>query len=176
MSGKNGKATTHDDSEQLFDTNTLRGDIRDVVLTELKQAVKPWQQMNEDEQEHVIHRAGDIADSLVRRAVDIIAARGLDCLAITVGKFQVDAAEIKGTFEAYADDANLLAIRHLAGRRAMFVLSDPAAYLGERKPAETEVVGDLAMPKGSPDVAVVEQTMRDQARDALEIPQELRRN
>lgn len=171
MAGKNGKP---ENTTPSIDTDTLRGDIRDAVLTELKQAEKSWRLMNEDEQERVITRAADIADTLVRRAVDLVAARGLDCLAITVGKFQVDAGSIKGTFEAYADDNSLLAIRHLADKRAMFVLADPQAYFGEKKPAEPEVIGDLAMPK-QPDLDVVQEAMRDKARDALEIPQELRR-
>jgi hypothetical protein len=129
-------------------TETLRGDIRDAVLTEFKQIPKPWQQSSEEDQERMIRRATDIADQLVRRAIDIIAERGLPALPIEVGKITVDGAACKGTFECYADDDNLLRIRHLQGSRAMFVLASPARFNGEQAPAETENVGDLAMPKG----------------------------
>lgn len=145
MAKGNGKVET---SEPTFTTDTLRGDIRDAVLSEFKLMPKPWQQMNEDEQERMITRATDIAQKVVAGAVDLIAARGLPAMPISVAKFTVDGSEIKGTYTAFADDENLLRIRHLAEQRAMFVMASPDAYFGERKPAETEVVGDLAMPKG----------------------------
>lgn len=131
----------------IIDSETLRGDIRDEVLREFKHLPKPWQAMNEEEQQRIINRAADIADTLVRRAVDLVAARGLPALPIEVGKFTVDGSAVKGTFECYADDESLLRIRHLANMRAMFVLASPDAFNGEQKPAETEVVGDLAIPK-----------------------------
>jgi len=130
-----------------IDTETLRGDIRDELLREFKHLPKPWQAMNEDEQNRIISRAADIADKLVRSAVDLVAARGLPALPIEVGKFTVDGAAIKGTFECYADDESLLRIKHLANKRAMFVLASPDTYNGEKAKAETEVVGDLAIPK-----------------------------
>lgn len=141
-----------------FNTETLRGDIRDAVLAEFKLMPKPWQQMNEAEQERIIARASDIADKLVGGTIDIVAARGLPSLAISVAKFTVDGNEIKGTYTAYAADENLLRIRHLADRRAIFVLADPADYEGEKKPAESDVVGDLAIPKSGPGTPTDEAT------------------
>ena len=132
-------------------TDTLRGDIRDKILSEFKTMPKSWQAANEGEQQRMISRAKDIADTLVRRAIDIIAAKGLPSLAITVGKVTIEKSECKGTFECYADDESLLRIRHLQGSRAMFVLASPDAFNSEQKKPETDVVGDLAMPKGEPD-------------------------
>lgn len=128
-------------------TTTLRGDIRDKILSEFKAIPKSWQTSSEDEQSRLINRAKDIADTLVRRAIDIIAAKGLPALPITVGKMTIDNSECKGSFECYADDESLLRIRHLQGSRAMFVLASPDAFNGEQKEAETTNVGDLAMPK-----------------------------
>lgn len=129
---------------------TMTSDIRDAILSEFKLTPKPWQHMKEDEQQRLINRAEDIADTLVRRAIDIIAARGLPALPIEVGKITVEGTECKGAFECYADDENLLRIRHLQGSRAMFVLASSSAYSGETKRPEPEVVGDLAMPKVDP--------------------------
>jgi hypothetical protein len=129
-------------------TTTLRGDIRDKILSEFKAIPKSWQTSTEDEQSRLINRARDIADTLVRRAIDIIAAKGLPSLPITVGKMTIEKSECKGTFECYADDESLLRIRHLQGARAMFVLASPDAFNGEQKKPETDNVGDLAMPKG----------------------------
>lgn len=139
-----------DEQATNIETDTLRGDVRDAVLTEFKQVPKPWQQMTEDEQDRLIHRANDIAGTVVRRAVDLVAARGLPALAIEVGKITIDGGDCKGAFECYADDENLLRIRHLQGKRAMFVMASPDQYFGESKPAEPDNVGDLAMPKEQP--------------------------
>jgi hypothetical protein len=129
-------------------TDTLRGDIRDKILSEFKTIPKSWQTSSEDEQSRLIHRAQDVANTLVRAAIDIVAAKGLPSLPITVGKMTIEKSECKGTFECYADDESLLRIRHLQGARAMFVLASPDAFNGEKKPQETSNVGDLAMPKG----------------------------
>lgn len=147
MTKENAAPSTAEKATELA-ANTLRGDIRDKILTEFKAVPKSWQTSTEDEQNRLINRAKDIADTLVRRAIDIIAAKGLPSLAITVGKMTIDNSECKGTFECYADDESLLRIRHLQGARAMFVLASPDAFNGEQKKAETDNVGDLAMPKG----------------------------
>jgi hypothetical protein len=128
-------------------TDTLRGDVRDKILSEFKAIPKSWQTSSEDEQSRLINRAQDVANTLVRRAIDIVAAKGLPALPITVGKLTIDGGECKGAFECYAGDDELLRIRHLQGARAMFVLASPDAFNGEQKPQETDVVGDLGLPK-----------------------------
>lgn len=135
------------DEETGLNTETLRGDIRDRILTEFKHIPNVWPKLAESEQERLISRAQDIAGELVRKAVDLVAERGLPALPIEVGKITVDGGACKGNFECYADDENLLRIRHLQGQRAMFVLASPDAFNGEQKPAEADVVGDLSMPK-----------------------------
>ena len=145
---KGTAAPTSADKAIEVATTTLRGDIRDKILSEFKAIPKSWQTSTEDEQARLINRANDIAGALVRNAIDIVAAKGLPSLAITVGKMTIDNSECKGTFECYADDESLLRIRHLQGSRAMFVLASPDAFNGEQKPQEPSNVGDLAMPKG----------------------------
>jgi hypothetical protein len=120
------------DEETELNTETLRGDIRDRILTEFKHIPNVWPKMAESEQERLISRAQDIAGELVRKAVDLIAERGLPALPIEVGKITIDGGACKGTFECYADDENLLRIRHLQGKRAMFVLASPDAFNGEQ--------------------------------------------
>lgn len=158
---------------------TLTGDIRNAILSEFKLIPKPWQQMTEDEQQRLINRASDIADNLVLQAVDLIAARDLPALPIEVGKITVEGAACKGAFECFADDEALLRIRHLQGSRAVFVLASVDAYRGESQKAETEVVGDLALPKGQPDTqAILAQMDADGHKredDGLDIPANLRR-
>lgn len=129
-------------------TRTLRGDIRDLVLREFKGMQRPWQQMTENEQSRLIQRANDIAGTVVRGAVDLVAEDGLTSLAVTVGKMTLEGGAIKGVYECYADDDSLLSIRRLQGKRAMFVLADPDEYFGQRAAAKPDNVGELAMPRG----------------------------
>ncbi|BEV44394.1 hypothetical protein [Afipia carboxidovorans] len=128
-------------------SETLRGDIRDAVLSEFKHMPNVWPKLGEGDQERLIRRAEDIAGMVVRRAIDIIAERGLPALPIEVGKVTVDGSVCKGAFECYADDEALIRIRHLQGNRAMFVLASPDRFNGEQGQPEAENVGDLAMPK-----------------------------
>lgn len=151
--------------DALLESDTLRGDLRDAILAEFKHIEGPWSKAPEGEQERLIRRAEDIAGSLVRGAIDLIAAKGLPALPITVGKITVEGAACKGVFECYADDDNLLRIRHLQGSRAMFVLASPDRFNGEQKEAETENIGDLALPKGDEraDQANLDQVVRGKA-------------
>ena len=131
--------------------------------------------MNEGEQQRLIDRAEDIAATLITRALDIIASRGLETLTINVGKFQVEGAELKGSFTAYASDPSLISIRHLIDKRALFVLADPTKFFGTSDPATPDVVGELAIPKGH-DPGVEETIGRGNgSADGLDIPEELRR-
>lgn len=162
------KAAAPSSAEKAIDlaTTTLRGDIRDKILTEFKAIPKSWQTSTEDEQQRLIRVANDIAGTLVRNAIDIVAAKGLPSLPITVGKMTIEKSECKGTFECYADDESLLRIRHLQGARAMFVLASPDAFNGEQKAQETDVVGDLSLPKGEEgraDEAALEQVGKGKA-------------
>jgi hypothetical protein len=127
-------------------TTTLRGDIRDQILREFKAIPKSWQTSTEDEQSRLINRARDIADDLVRQAIDLVAGKGLPSLPILVGKITVEKSACKGVFECHADDENLLRIRHLQGSRAMFVLASPDAFNGEQSDPQAEVIGDLSIP------------------------------
>lgn len=138
-----------DDVEIQFDarTRTLRGDVRDLVLREFKTMQKAWPQMTESEQSRLIQRASDIAGTVVRRCVDLVAEDGLPSLPVTVGKLTLEGGAIKGTYECFADDENLLSIRRLQSKRAMFVLADPDEYFGQRGKAEPDNVGDLGIPR-----------------------------
>lgn len=146
----NGHDQEAETSPPELATETLSGDIRDAILTEFKQMAKPWATMAEHEQERMIWRARSIAEQVVRGSVDLVAKRGLAALPVEVGKITLDGSSCKGTYECYVTDETLLQIRHLQGQRAMFVLASPDAYHGERKAADTDNVGELAIPKTGP--------------------------
>jgi hypothetical protein len=142
---------TNGTADNRFDTlilasETLRGDVRDEVLREFKGLQKPWAQMNESEQERLIHRAQDIAYRLVKASVEIVAHGGVAHLTSRVEQFTVKPDGIKITLTVGATTENMITLAKNCGP-CVLALVDPSKYTGERKKAEPEVVGDLAMPK-----------------------------
>lgn len=121
-----------------LNTDTLTGDIRDFLLSHIRDMQKPWAQMSQEEQKAKVALAEKAAENLVKQSLETIAGRGLPFMVISVGKFTCDGAEMKGTYTAYASDENLLRARHLSERRAVFVLCDPDLYFGERYEAKTD--------------------------------------
>ena len=141
-----------DQDRLLVQAETLRGDIRDALLTELKVGEKPWQQMNETEQERVIRRAETLASDLVNRVVTIVAHEGHPHLIGKVNKFTVkDGLKIEFGVAGLAD--NIVKLAQHSGDGAVLVLIAPAKYQGHRKPAEPDVIGDLGIPR--PDEAQI---------------------
>lgn len=145
----------HDEDRLLVQAETLRGDIRDVLLTEFKLRPKAWEAMNENEQESVINRIENITRDLVRRAVDIVAHEGHPYLVGKVNKFTVKAGPegLKIEFGAAGLADNIVKLVQHSGDGAVLVLISPAKYQGQRKPAEPDVIGDLGIPR--PDEAQI---------------------
>ena len=129
-----------------FVAETLRGDVRDAVLREFKAMEKPWAQMNEKEQERLIHRAVDIAHSLTNSAIRVAAHRGFAYLVAGVKQFTVT-DEIKTVVTCSATVENITKLAKHAGEMVCVLIS-PTVFFGEREKATPDVVGELKLPKG----------------------------
>lgn len=126
---------------------TLSGDVRDEILREFKTIDKPWQKMNEDEQQHLIDRAIDIAYTLVDRAVDIVASRGCEFHKVTLGDFQVTADGIKGKFTMPGSQDGVTDLFARISTTLILVARDVYQFEGQRAEATPDVVGNLKMPR-----------------------------
>lgn len=134
---------------------TMRGDIRDALLTEFKSRPKAWQQMNEQEQDSIIFRLNHIAQGLVDRAVYVVAHQGAPYLAGEVNKFTVkDGLKIEFGSAGLAE--NIIKLAEHSGA-AVLVLIEPRKYQGQRADAKPDVVGDLKMPRERQDEAQLAQ-------------------
>jgi hypothetical protein len=151
------------DAELVFEApkvKTLRGDIRDFVLTEFKGVDKPWQKMTEREQERLIHRARDIADAVIRGTIDTIANRGFEHYYAQLGKMAVDKGiEAKITMP-YTDEA-MAGLASRRGQTIIIIARDQHEFEGESRKAEPEVLGDLGLPKPDGDGAQTEAAAPD---------------
>lgn len=144
-------------------TATLHSDIRDALLAEFKAIDKPWQKMKENEQSRLIHRADDIASSVVLGAVAVVASKGFSSVAASIDQFtRKDGLKI--VVKAAATVEHITKLAEHGMNSVVLVLAEPAKFMGESKPIETENVGDLAMPKTGPgapsDPAAMEQIGR----------------
>lgn len=169
---KNGNGKHHEPEQAapesegptaILQADTLRGDIRDQILAEFKHLPDAWQKMTEDQQACAIHRADQIAEELVAGAVAAIAPRGFSNIIASMEQFtRKDGLKVVLKAAATVDAITKLAEHGM--NAVVLVLAEPAKFMGERKPAETDNVGDLAMPKtgpGSPsDPAALEQLGR----------------
>lgn len=127
---------------------TLRGDIRDALLTQVRSMSDPWQKLSESAQQTRIMTIDNMAGELVRRAAHIIGSKGFDHIGITIGKFTSKDGEIKAEFTTSQTHDSLVKIADMQNRRSLLVLVDADMYNGEQAPAEPD--------KDQPDLPIAE--------------------
>lgn len=113
---------------------TLVGDIRDLLLQELRDAKNtlPWTLRGEKEQREAIDRVNTVARNLVTQVVHRVAAQGEKSIRCQVKKWQVkDGIQIQ--VDAIEHTENILTLCE-GGKLASLIFSDPEAFEGERAP------------------------------------------
>lgn len=114
---------------------TLTGDIRDLILTDLKdhKSPLPWNLRGEEAQREVIERVTNFADGLVSRIVRIVAAGGRNVVQATLAKMTVKDG-IKAELELSQFDQQRHRLMDAVGASVMVVVADTEVYQGEREP------------------------------------------
>lgn len=131
-------AKTPKTEEQLvvdLATGTLTGDIRDFLLDRVKTMGKPWAAMTEDEQSDQIHAAKDAAETIVRRACEIIASGGKKAMIGTLESVTVKDG-VKAVVKLSKTDEQRHSLIDAQGHAVSVIFADAAPYTGERAPAE----------------------------------------
>ncbi|WGM47689.1 hypothetical protein KOAAANKH_02571 [Brevundimonas sp. NIBR10] len=125
-----------------IETDTLVGDVKDLILQEMRDAKdhRPWTERNEDDQDAMIDRADRFATSLVAKVVREIAIMGRPSVTVQIKEWKVGDA-LKIATEAIASEGNAMALLH-GGKIAHLVFGDIAEFKGER--AEIVAVPDQA--------------------------------
>lgn len=117
-----------------LDEATLSGDIRDFILTWVRNMKKPFEQMSESDQRDVIDAVEGSARELVGGVISVVSGRGFEKAFVKLGKFSVgDGIEAKLITDR--SERNLLNFNDFAGRSAMLIFADPADFDGARGPA-----------------------------------------
>lgn len=134
------EATTVDTTQaQPIDllTDTLTGDIRDVLLTHVRSMEDPWSKLSERKQADKIDAIQRCAESLVRRTVQLIAHQGFPHVSVTTGKWAVgELIDLKVGASASVENITKLAEHGLGA--AVLVLVEPGVFFGQRQAAQAD--------------------------------------
>ncbi|MDI7862560.1 hypothetical protein MRS76_11365 [Rhizobiaceae bacterium n13] len=126
---------------------TLSGDLRDVVLTHIRSMETPWSKMSEAAQNDKIYAVTNATETIVRRAVSIIAAREQDTIFCKVTKFTVKDG-IKAELVAASSVQNIERIAENISQPAIMVFASPEEYIGQRSEPKAD--------KDQPELPIVE--------------------
>lgn len=120
-----------------LDTETLSGDVRDALLTHVRDMKVGWQFLSEREQGERIAAIERCSETLVRQAVSLVANFQFPNLSVEVGVVKIDKGlEIK--LGAISTIANITHLAEHGKARAVLVLCDPDIFFGEKAEAKPD--------------------------------------
>lgn len=131
-----------DNAEQKLDEramtiarDTLTGDIRDIILTDMKdrKTSLPWNLRGEEAQQQIIDQVTRFAEGIVTRAVQIVASGGRKVIRAQLTKVTVKDG-IKAELELLKSDEQRHQLMDSVGTSVMVVIADPEIYQGDREP------------------------------------------
>lgn len=115
---------------------TLTGDIRDTILNDMrdrKTGGLPWTLRGEADQADIIDRVTRLSESIVARAVGIIAAGGRKTIHAKLNKITIKDG-IKAEIELNKTDEQCHTLFDSQGAMVMIVIADPEPFTAERAP------------------------------------------
>lgn len=118
-------------------TDTLVGDLRDIILSRLRAMPKPWTVMSEAEQQDMIYGVENAARTLVNDAVNLIASNGNPCVRAMVEQ-AVFKDGLKVVLSASKHDERRHELADAVGASVLVVITDAAKYGGEQSPARPD--------------------------------------
>lgn len=116
--------------------DTLVGDVRDLVLQEMRDAKNalPWTTRTEKEQAEMIDRADRFAKNVVSRIVNLVAAGDNPAVPVTIKEWKVT-DELKVALVGAATLQNMHSMID-GGQIGFLVFADKEPFQGEREPVQ----------------------------------------
>jgi hypothetical protein len=116
--------------------DTLVGDVRDLVLQEMRDAKEalPWTTRSEKQQAEMIDRADRFARNIVAKIVNLVAAGDNPAVPVTIKEWKVT-DELKVALVGAATLSNLNAMID-GGAIGFLVFADKEPFSGEREPVQ----------------------------------------
>ncbi|MBB3313663.1 DNA segregation ATPase FtsK/SpoIIIE-like protein [Rhizobium sp. BK196] len=117
--------------------DTLFGDLRDAMLMHVRSMETPWSKMSEKAQADKIYAIGNACETLVRKAVAIVASNGNEPMFGRIAKFTVK-DEIKAELIAGSSVANIEKIAENIGQPAIIIFASPEGFMGAKAEAKAD--------------------------------------
>lgn len=132
-------ATDQDGTDLLVEmaSDTLRGDVRDAMLSWFKATPKPWGQMSEREQRDFADTVDRAARSLVKQACQIIAANERPVIVANLVEYK-EKEGVEAKLKLASTGANVAALHEACGREVLIVTSGYDEVSGEAGEAEID--------------------------------------
>jgi hypothetical protein len=115
--------------------DTLRGGLRDAMLSWFKSTPKPWAQMGEHEQRDIAEAADRCARQLVKQACQIIAAGERPCIVAQLVEYK-EKDGVEARLKLPSRGEVVAALHEACGREVLVVTSGEDEFQGEAAPAE----------------------------------------
>lgn len=127
-----GRVTSVDDVK----SDTLVGDVRDLILQEMRDAKEalPWTTRTEKQQAEMIDRADRFAKNIVARIVNLVAAGDNPAVPVTIKEWKVT-DELKVALVGAATLQNMHCMID-GGQIGFLVFADKEPFQGEREPVQ----------------------------------------
>ena len=125
-------------SSAPLQSGTLAGDVRDTLLDLFKTRPKTWGQMTEAEQSDIGRALEYAARELVKGAVDVIRADGVESPVKAILEGFADKGDVKASLKVKTgdeDDANrtILSLHKWRGKLVLVTLASADDYMGESR-------------------------------------------
>ncbi len=117
--------------------DTMKGDMRDLVLDRIKNLKKPWQQMPEHEQKNLVWDIERAVEAAITQAVEIIAADKRPVIKATLEKCTVKDG-IDATLKLSKHDPQRHSLIDATGATVMIAFANANAFMGKREDAKTD--------------------------------------
>ena len=132
----------HDDAEPndpLIDltSDTLRGDVRDSILSWFKAQPKAWPFLSEREQRDLADAADRFAETMTKEACKIIAANERPCIVAKLVEYK-EKDGIEAKLKLSSTGANVASLHEACGLEVLIVTSGFDEVSGEAGPAEID--------------------------------------
>lgn len=137
MAKKKETTTTGDDILQQFGAATLVGDVRTFMLDRMKSQPKLWRLMTQEEQSDEINATQEAAENMVRKAVELAAAKGRKMITATLESIAVKDG-IKAVIKLSKMDEQRHELMDAQGHTVMLAVADAEEFMGEKEPEEPE--------------------------------------
>lgn len=119
---------------ETIQTETLVGDVRDLILQEMRDAKEglPWTTRTERQQAEMIDRADRFAKGVIAKIVNLVAAGDNPAVPVTIKKWEVS-DELKVALTGAASTTNIVTMMD-GGGVGFLVFADKEPFNGEREP------------------------------------------